>query len=142
MRIENAFKQDGPVISDHILDKFFSHYYTTLMSESLKLEKSGQRKEEKYSLSVAADMIGRRSTDLTNAQKSTRRDIKIIFEAAFISNVKLVLSKRSSLKISSLFSMSPLSRYKCRFDAGVYCMGGGAKIKSCGCVCHHIEFCH
>ena len=37
-------------------------------------------------------MIGRGDTDLTMAQQSTRCDCKIIFEAAFVPSVKLVLT--------------------------------------------------
>lgn len=91
MKLEDTFDLRGPVLSDHILDKFFSHFYKALMTESLERERSGERKE-KYVLSCAADMIGRGSMDLTVAQKSTRHDCKIVFEAAFVPNVKLVLT--------------------------------------------------
>ena len=46
----------------------------------------------KYLLSRAADIIGRGDTGLTVAQQSTRCDCKIVFDAAFVPSVKLVLT--------------------------------------------------
>ena len=90
-QIKKFFTLRGRIFNIKHLNKFFKKLYFACQKKALYYQEKKQGML-KFKFQAAADSVGYNHLCLTSAQVNTRRDITIMFESAYVPNVKLLMT--------------------------------------------------